>query len=407
MLASTLKARGSHFLLATLTCLGIAGTVWAQGRGAVEPPTPPPNASTDPLLRGFEFRSIGPATMMGRVDDIAGSEKDPLLLYVGFATGGLWKSIDGGNHWKSQFDNMENESIGAIAIAPSNPDVVYVGKGEANNRQSSSIGDGVWGTTDGGKTWTHLGLEDTQAIARIVVHPTDPNIVYVAAMGHLFGPNAERGLYKTTDGGKTWKKSKFIDNFTGFTDVAIDPVNPNNVYAASYNRMRTWWGYNGGGSGSGLWKTTDGGNTWKRIEAPSWPKAKDGLYGRIAISIYKAKPTTIYAQVETGASGGTGSGTGANGLAQVAGRGARGGGGGAGAAGESGDPATTEPGGGRGGRRRIWRRRTRRTRRTSPAPGPDGQRRIPLRRWRRDLAAHEQPERSADVFFADPGGPEE
>ncbi|MEO8368326.1 MAG: hypothetical protein ABI806_03935, partial [Candidatus Solibacter sp.] len=329
-----------HLFLAALTCLGVAGTVWAQGRGAVDPP---PNASTDPLFRGFEFRSIGPATMMGRVDDIAGTEKDPLLLYAGFATGGLWKSTDGGNHWKSQFDNMENESVGAIAIAPSNPDIVYVGKGEANNRQSSSIGDGVWGTTDGGKTWNHLGLEDTQSIARIVVHPTDPNIVYVAAMGHLFGPNAERGLYKSTDGGKTWKKSKFIDNFTGFTDLVIDPANPNNLFAASYNRLRTWWGYNGGGPGSGLWKTTDGGANWKRIEVPSWPKSKDGLYGRIALSIFKAKPTTIYAQVETGSSGGTGSGTGADGLAQRAGAGR---GGAAAAASESGDPASTAPGAG-------------------------------------------------------------
>jgi len=156
-------------------------------------------------LRGFEFRSIGPATMMGRIDDIAGAEKDPLLLYVGYATGGLWKSTDGGNHWKSQFDNMANESVGAIAIAPSDPNVVYVGTGEANNRQSSSIGDGVWGTTDGGKTWNHLGLEDTQSIARIVVDPTNANIVYVAAMGHLFGPNAERGLFKSSDGGKSGK----------------------------------------------------------------------------------------------------------------------------------------------------------------------------------------------------------
>ena len=142
----------SHLLIFTLTCLSVAGTAWAQGRGPVTPPTPPPNPSSDPLLRGFEFRSIGPATMMGRVDDIAGSEKDPMMIYVGFATGGLWKSTDGGNHWKSQFDNMPNESIGAIAIAPSDPNVVYVGTGEANNRQSSSIGDGVWGTTDGGKT---------------------------------------------------------------------------------------------------------------------------------------------------------------------------------------------------------------------------------------------------------------
>src|SRR3954451_3722941 len=168
------RAGLSSVLIAGWTCLSLVGTASAQGRGPVEPPPPPPNPTTDPLLRGFEFRALGPATMMGRVDDIAGSEKDPLLIYVGFATGGLWKSIDGGNHWKSQFDNMPNESIGAIAIAPSNPDVVYVGTGEANNRQSSSIGEGMWGTTDGGKTWNHLGLDDTQSIARIVVDPTNP-----------------------------------------------------------------------------------------------------------------------------------------------------------------------------------------------------------------------------------------
>src|SRR5262250_1663654 len=137
--------------LTIAVCLAASSPIWAQGRGGGQPQTPPPNQSSDPLLRGFEFRSIGPATMMGRVDDIAGAEKDPMTIYVGFATGGLWKSIDGGNHWKSQFDNLANESIGAIGIAPSDPNIVYVGTGEANNRQSSSIGNGLWGTTDGGK----------------------------------------------------------------------------------------------------------------------------------------------------------------------------------------------------------------------------------------------------------------
>src|SRR6201995_953581 len=189
-------------------CLSSAVALTAQT--APRSPQLKPNQSTYPVLHSFQFRPIGPAVMMGRLDDIQGTAKDPMLLYIGFATGGLWKSTDAGNHWKSLFDNMENESIGAIGIAPSDPNVVYVGMGEANNRQSSSIGDGVWGTTDGGKTWTHLGLEDTQSIGRIVVDPTNPNVVYVAAVGHLFGPNAERGLYKSADGGKTWKKSKFI-----------------------------------------------------------------------------------------------------------------------------------------------------------------------------------------------------
>jgi len=354
--------RFSRTILAVSACLGISAVIWAQGRGgAAQPQTPPLNASADPLLRGFSFRSIGPATMMGRVDDIQGSEKDPMIVYVGFATGGLWKSTDGGTYWKSQFDNMPNESVGAIGIAPSNPDVVYVGMGEANNRQSSSIGDGVWGTTDGGKTWTHLGLEDTQSIGRVVVDPTDPNTVYVAAVGHLFGQNRERGLYKSTDGGKTWKLSKYIDPDTGFNDVAIDPSNPKILYAASYQRRRTWWGFNGGGPGCALWKTTDAGATWTKLDGSGWPKPKDGIYGRIAISVFRANPKIVYAQVEAGASGGTGAGTGADGLAQRGG-GGRGGFGGpatesgvpgeapngtaAGAPGAFGDQA----GGGRGGR---------------------------------------------------------
>src|ERR1022692_2633016 len=283
--------RWSFVLAGVAAGLGVAGMLLAQGRGGGQPPVPPPNPSTDPLLRGFEFRSIGPATMMGRVDDIAGSEKDPMIIYIGFATGGVWKSTDGGNHWKSQFDNMANESVGAIGIAPSDPNAVYV------------------------------GMEETQAIGRIVVDSTNPNIVYVAANGHLFGPNPERGLYKSTDGGKTWNKSKYIDPDTGFTDVAIDPSNPKILYAASFQRRRTWWGYNGGGPGSALWKTTDAGATWTKLEGPGWPKPKDGIYGRIAISVFRAKPSTIYAQVEAGASAGTGGGTTAEGGPARGGRG--------------------------------------------------------------------------------------
>jgi len=187
-----------------------------------------------------------------------------------------------------------------------------VGTGEPNNRQSSSIGNGVWGTTDGGKTWNHLGLEDTQSIGRVVVDPTDPKIVYVAAVGHLFGPNPDRGLYKSVDGGKSWKKSKYIDPDTGFTDVAIDPANPKILYAASFMRRRSWWGYNGGGPGSALWKTPMRRHL-DQARGPGWPKPKDGIYGRIAISVFRANPKIVYAQVEAGASGGTGGGTTAEG----------------------------------------------------------------------------------------------
>ena len=160
-------------LAIAVACLLVGGVLFAQGPGATQPPALV-NASDDPLFRGLAFRSIGPAVMMGRLDDIEGAEKDPMIMYIGFATGGLWKSTDGGIHWQSQFDEMPNASIGDIAIAPSDPNVVYVGMGEPNNRQSSSIGNGVYGTKDGGKTWTHLGLDETQSIGRVAVDPTNP-----------------------------------------------------------------------------------------------------------------------------------------------------------------------------------------------------------------------------------------
>jgi photosystem II stability/assembly factor-like uncharacterized protein len=304
-----------------LACLAFSGLLIAQGRRGGAPASPPINQSKDPLLQGFAFRSIGPAVMMGRVDDIAGSEQDPMTIYVGFATGGLWRTTDGGIHWKSMFDEMENESVGSVAVAPSDKNVVYVGKGEGNNRQSSSVGDGVWGTTDGGEHWKYLGLRETQSIQRVVVDPKDPRTAYVAAGGHLFGPNEERGLYRTRDGGATWKKVKYIDADTGFTDVAVDPSDGRMVYAASYQRRRTWWGFNGGGPGSALWKSADGGETWSKLDGAGWPKPKDGIYGRIAIAVFRAKPTTIYAQIEAGASGGTGAGTAADGGPARGGRG--------------------------------------------------------------------------------------
>ncbi len=267
-------------------------------------PTPTPiNWSTDPMLKRFVFRGIGPASMGGRIDDIACVENNPYICYVGFATGGVWKTTNNGTTFAPIFDTYSTASIGDIAIAPSNPDIVWVGTGEANNRQSSSFGDGIYKSTDAGKTFTRMGLQDSQTIARIVIDPRDPNTVYVAVLGHLFGPNKERGVYKTTDGGKTWSNVKFIDEDTGFTDLVMDPVDSKTLYAASYQRRRTSWGFNGGGAGSGVWKTNDAGKTWTKIQGSGFP---EGMLGRIGIDVSRSNPNVLYAQIEVGASTGTG-----------------------------------------------------------------------------------------------------
>ncbi|HWQ34620.1 MAG TPA: hypothetical protein VNQ79_17345 [Blastocatellia bacterium] len=268
-----------------------------------QPTRPPVNQSDDPLLRKFVWRAIGPASMGGRIDDIAAVESNPFIIYVAFATGGLWKTINNGTTWEPVFDTYSTASIGDVAISPTDPNIVWVGTGEPNNRQSSSFGDGIYKSTDGGKTWTNMGLKETQTIARVVIDPRDANTVYVAALGHLFGPNKERGIYKTTDGGKTWQQIRFIDENTGFTDLVIDPVDNKTLYAASYQRRRTAWGFNGGGPGSALWKTTDAGKTWTKLEGNGLP---EGLLGRIGLDLARSNPNVIYAQIEVGASNGTG-----------------------------------------------------------------------------------------------------
>jgi photosystem II stability/assembly factor-like uncharacterized protein len=295
----------------------------AQGQGQAPPLPPPINQSDDPLLEPFVWRSIGPANMGGRIDDIAVVESDPSTIYMGFATGGIWKTTNNGTTWSPIFDTHPVSSIGDIAIAPSNPNVIYVGTGEPNNRQSSSFGAGVYKSTDAGKSFEPVGLEDTQSIGRIVVHPKDPNIAYVAAVGHLFGPNKERGIFKTADGGKTWTNTKFIDEDTGFTDVVMDPNNPNTLFAASYQRRRMPWGFNGGGPGSAIWKTADAGKTWTKLTAglPDNP-----IIGRIGLDMARSKPGVIYASIEVGPSGGTGAGVNADGTLVVPGQRGAGGG---------------------------------------------------------------------------------
>ena len=275
----------------------ITSVVAAQG---ARPETPEINRSSDPLLQSVRFRSLGPASMGGRIDDIQVSESNPNIIYLGYAVGGVYRSLNNGTSFEPVFETYGSASIGAIAIHPTNPNIVYVGTGEANNRQTASFGDGIYKTTDGGKTFKNIGLKETQTIARIVIDPRNPEVVYVAADGHLFGPNAERGIYKTTDGGATWNKIKYIDENTGFTDLIMDKSNPSTLYAASYERRRTACCFNGGGPGSGIWKTTDAGKSWTKITGNGLPP---GTYGRIALSLYAKNPSVVYAQIEAGPSG--------------------------------------------------------------------------------------------------------
>jgi len=288
-----------------MTPLLAAAVILALAGGAVlarqdQPQTPPVNQTDDPILEPFVWRSIGPASMGGRVDDIEAVESNPSIIYVGYATGGVWKTINMGTTWEPIFDEYPVSSIGDIAIAPTDPNVIWVGTGESNNRQSTTTGRGIYKSTDGGRTFTLMGLENTGHISRVLVDPKDPNVVYVAAMGHLFGPNPERGLFKTADGGKTWTNTKAIDEHTGFTEVVMDPRDNRVLYAASYQRLRTPFGFNGGGPGSGIWKTTDAGATWTRLEGNGLPS---GFLGRIGLAVSRSNPTVVYAQLEVGPSG--------------------------------------------------------------------------------------------------------
>jgi len=243
---------------------------------------------------GMTARALGPAQTGGRISAIEAVPDSPLTIYVGAAGGGVWKSIDGGLSYKPIFDEQV-QSIGAIAADPKNPKTVWVGTGESWTRNSVSVGDGLYKTTNGGDSWEKMGLGDSEHIARIAVHPTDGNTVWVCATGHLWDGNDERGVFKTTDGGKTWKRTLFVDKDTGCSDLAVDPQEPQILYAGMWQFRRFPWAFRSGGPGSGLFKSTDGGDTWRPVKTglPSGEK------GRIAVAVAPSRPSVVYALVES------------------------------------------------------------------------------------------------------------
>jgi photosystem II stability/assembly factor-like uncharacterized protein len=247
------------------------------------------------LLAGFRWRPIGPANMMGRVTDVEGLPSPSKTFYFLAAAGGVWKTTNNGVTFRPLFENEHVSSLGDLAIAPSDSNTLYLGTGEEDSRNSISPGAGLYKSTDGGLTWKLMGLTETVAIGRIVVHPRDPNTVYVAALGRPWGPNKERGLYKTTDGGQNWQLVKFISDKAGFVDVAMDPSNPDVLFAASWERQRGPYFLKSGGPGSGLWKTTDAGKTWTEVTGGGLPETTKG---RIGIAIAASNSQVIYLMLE-------------------------------------------------------------------------------------------------------------
>jgi photosystem II stability/assembly factor-like uncharacterized protein len=245
-------------------------------------------------FEGLGWRSIGPAIFSGRTADVEGIPGNPNIVYVASASGGLWKTANGGITWRPIFERQGTLSIGDIALEPNNPEVIWVGTGEANTRNSVSFGDGVYRSTDGGKTWQHLGLRETMHISRVIIHPGNPKVVYVAAIGHAFGPNEERGVFMTSDGGKTWQKTLYLDAEHGACDLEIDPQNPNILYAAMWRFERKPWTFTSGSEKGGVFRSVDGGLTWTKLST-GLPK----LMGRIGVKVAPSNPNVVYVIAET------------------------------------------------------------------------------------------------------------
>ena len=282
----------------TILLLSIALTAAATTTKPPSPKAAPPDTKPSldaSLLKGMAWREVGPYRG-GRADSVEGIVGDRNTYYFGSCGGGVWKSTDGGQTWKAVSDGFFGGSIGAVAVAPSDPAVVYAGTGEETVRGNVSSGDGMWKSTDAGKSWTKIGLEDTRHIGRIRVHPKDPNLVYVAAMGHAFGPNETRGVYRSKDGGKSWERVLFVNRDAGAVDLDLDPTNPRIIYASTWRYRRTPWSFDSGGDGCALWKSADGGDTWKELSKnKGMPK---GTLGIIGVSVSATNAQNVYAIVE-------------------------------------------------------------------------------------------------------------
>jgi len=285
--------------------VALMGVAWcltpahAQARRQPKPPPARPaqqaHELTDSTYAQLRYRYVGPVG--NRVSAVAGVAGDASTYYVGAASGGIWKTTDGGVHWQPIFDDQPVQSIGALAVAPSDPNVVWAGTGEAFIRSHISIGNGVYRSTDAGKTWQHVGLDSTARIARVVIHPSNPDVVYVAALGHAYGPQQERGVYRTLDGGTTWQRVLFVDPNTGASDIAMDPNNPRILFAGMWQLEIHTWGRESGGPGSGLHVSKDGGTTWTKLAGNGLPTKP---HGKVGLAIARTNSNRIYALIETG-----------------------------------------------------------------------------------------------------------
>ncbi|MGI9159563.1 MAG: VPS10 domain-containing protein, partial [Saprospiraceae bacterium] len=253
-------------------------------------------AQTPQHLKSINIRAIGPGAMSGRITAITTHPADTRIIYAGAASGGVWRSKSGGTNWTPIFDKAPTQSVGAIAINPHNPDEIWVGTGEGNPRNSQNFGLGIFRSLDGGETWTCMGLEKTRAIHRILLHRDDPKVIWVAALGAATGPNEDRGVFKSTDGGATWKKVLYTNDLSGCADLVADPHNPNKLFAAMWEYRRWPWFFKSGGAGSGLYVSYDGGENWaKRTDKDGLP---EGEIGRIGLAIAPSNPDVVYALVE-------------------------------------------------------------------------------------------------------------